>query len=162
MSANATATRSGTITFFAYSNGDGSTTFNLPNHRGVYFAGRTNMGGSTSSNLTLTYLGTLPTQLGASGGVQSTTLTALNLPPYTPSGSIANGAITITQNANTQNSGASVQAGANPGIVTNAAATISASQATSTFTGAAQGGTSTAFSRIPPTSIINYAIRLIP
>lgn len=49
MSANASTTRSGTITFFAHGNGDGSTTFNIPNYNGRALVGRDNQGGSASN-----------------------------------------------------------------------------------------------------------------
>lgn len=71
---------------------------------------------------------------------QSRTLLTANLPPYTPAGTITNGSISISHNAAAANS-SSTGGGAFPcggGI-----ALISASQASSTFTGTAQGGTST-------------------
>lgn len=51
MSANATVSRTGTMTFFAYGAGDGSTTFNLPDDRGMVMVARDNMGG-TAANIT--------------------------------------------------------------------------------------------------------------
>lgn len=54
MSGNASVTRSGTMTFFAYGAGDGSLTFNLPDYRGVSLSGRDNMGGSPGSRLQVT------------------------------------------------------------------------------------------------------------
>jgi microcystin-dependent protein len=54
MSANATVSRSGTMTFFAYSNGDGSTTFGLPDYRGTALIGRDLMsagGVTTAANI---------------------------------------------------------------------------------------------------------------
>jgi microcystin-dependent protein len=51
LSANATTGRTGTMTFFAYGNGDGSTTFNLPDDRGMVLVARDNMGG-TAANVT--------------------------------------------------------------------------------------------------------------
>lgn len=50
LSANATATRSGTVTVFPYGNGDGSTTFNLPDMRGRTVFGRDNLGGTAANN----------------------------------------------------------------------------------------------------------------
>lgn len=49
MNANATVSRSGTMTFFAYGAGDGSTTFNLPNLNGRGLVGRDNTGGTASN-----------------------------------------------------------------------------------------------------------------
>lgn len=59
-----------------YGTGDGSTTFNLPDLRGRFIAGKDDMGGSAASRLTSTYFGTSAAALGAVGGSQSHTLTA--------------------------------------------------------------------------------------
>jgi hypothetical protein len=124
------------------------------------------MGGVASSNLTTTYFGaTNPNSTGALGGSQSTTLITANLPAYTPAGTITNGA--ITSNApngvrvqDNNNGGGSDFAG---GIhaLTNLNS-YSYSQATSTFAGSAQGGTSTAFSKVQPTRTTNYIIKITP
>ncbi len=98
---NATVTTVTTAVFFLYGNGNGSTTFNVPDLRGYVIAGRTNMGGIASSNLTSTYLGTNPQATGAKGGNQSGTLVTANLPAYTPSGTISQ--ITPAGNNSTSN-----------------------------------------------------------
>ena len=85
------------------------------------------------------------TVLGASGGASSYTILNTNLPPYTPSGTIANGAISIAANAgggpiivgNAAKSG-NVGTGADVVPVGSGGATVT--QATTTFTGTAQGG----------------------
>jgi hypothetical protein len=88
------------------------------------------------------------TQPGSAGGANSTTLLVPNLPPYTPSGTITNGAITITGSGTAGLAG--VFSDITPGSVQGAAASsLGASQATSTFTGTAQGGTSSAFPSVP-------------
>jgi hypothetical protein len=95
--------------------------------------------------------------LGQSLGAETVVLATNNLPPYTPSGSIANGAISISHNAaaanGTTTGGGGFFAGGNT-------ATISASQGASTFTGNAQGGTSAAFSIMQPTVFLNAMVRL--
>ncbi len=60
------ATGSGvtSLTFFAYGNGDGSTTFNLPDRRGRYLVGRDNMNNSVAGVLTSTYTTNTPDALG--------------------------------------------------------------------------------------------------
>ena len=63
-----------------YGAGDGVTTFNLPDLRGYATVGKTNMGGSASSNLTSTYFGADPTVLGNNGGSQDRTLLLGHLP----------------------------------------------------------------------------------
>jgi microcystin-dependent protein len=139
-----------------YGSGDGSTTFNLPDLRGRIVAGKDDMGGSASGRLSAGFI-TGPTTLGGSGGAESRTLATANLPPYTPAGTITNGAITISHNANTGSSPAGTTAGSGG----NSAATITASQAASTFAGTAQGGTSTAFGILQPTIIANKLLRVI-
>jgi microcystin-dependent protein len=150
-------------TYFAmvsttYGGGDGSTTFNIPDLRGRVVAGKDDMGGSAASRLSGTSITSGgPTTLGGTGGADTKTLATANLPPYTPAGTITNGAITISHNANSGSSPAGTTAGSGG----NTAATITASQATSTFTGTAQGGTSTAFSLAQPTIVLNKLLRII-
>jgi len=139
-----------------YGNGDGSTTFNLPDKTGRVSA----MKESSATRLTSTYFGGTSTTVGAVGGVESKTLATANLPAYTPVGSISNGAISISHNAASNGGGSSTGGGGFP-LNVPGAATISASQATSSFAGAAQGGTSTPFSIVQPTIISNYIIRII-
>jgi hypothetical protein len=69
MTVNATATRSGSITFFAYGNGDGSATFNLPDYRGYSLVGRDNMGGTPLNALQTTT--SLTTTLGSATATPS-------------------------------------------------------------------------------------------
>lgn len=162
LASNANVSTNVTAIIFPWGRGNGTTTFNVPDLRGFAIAGNNNMGGVASSQLNTTYFGaTDPNSVGAAGGSQSKVLLTANLPPYTPAGAITNGAITITQNALINNNGSSSPGGAFsiPGA---GAATISASQAISTFAGAAQGGTSTAFSLIQPTKTSNYIIKVTP
>ncbi|WOH66178.1 phage tail protein [Bradyrhizobium sp. BWA-3-5] len=142
-----------------YGIGDGSTTFNVPDLRGRVVAGKDDMGGSASGRLTSATISSgSPTTLGGTGGLETMQLGTANLPPYTPSGTITNGAISISHNAvslaPSMTGGGAFSAGANT-------ASISASQAASTFTGTAQGGTSAAFGRLQPTMILNKLLRII-
>lgn len=163
---------SGTTTarFFPFGNGDGNLTFNVPDLRGRSLAGRDNMGGIAANRLTSAYFGTSADALGANGGDQSHILLPANLPPYTPSGTIANGAITSTVN-----SAATIQVldrgvggtgnWSSGGFNTPTASSVigvTSSQAASTFTGNAQGGTSTPVSTVMPTQTSNYIIKVIP
>jgi hypothetical protein len=79
---NASVTERVNATFFPYGNGDGSTTFNVVDMRGNVVAGRANMGGTASTNLTSTFCA-VP-GLNAVCGAQSATLIAGNLPSITP------------------------------------------------------------------------------
>lgn len=71
---------------------------------------------------------------------QSRTLLTANLPAYTPSGTITNGLISISHNAAAANGSST---GGGGFLCGGSNASISASQASSTFTGTPQGGTST-------------------
>lgn len=149
--------------FFPYGNGDGSTTFNVPDLRGKTVAGRCNMGGVSCSNLTSTYFGVNPNGL-STGGTESksNTLIVNNLPAYTPSGTIVttttlttNGAVWFAAGANNVNTGGS-GINLNPSVLT--------ASSVSTFSGAAQGGVSTPIvtSAIQPTQLLNYIIKVLP
>lgn len=138
-----------------FGGGDGSTTFNLPDKTGRVSA----MKEAVASRLTSAASGVDGATIGSTGGVQSKTLVTGNLPPYTPSGAVAT---TITP------TGAVAAVGVTnsitpPGSVpfssyTNGNVTFPAS---STFTGTAQGGTSTPFAILPPLIVCNYIIRVI-
>jgi microcystin-dependent protein len=83
MSANASSSGTANVTIFPNGNGDGSTTFNLPNCQGAVLAGRDNMSGTPRAVLTSTYFGTNPDSLGAFGGNQSVTMALANLIQHT-------------------------------------------------------------------------------
>lgn len=140
-------------TFFPYGNGNGTTTFNVPDLRGYAVAGRDNMGGSAAGRLTSTYFNTAG--LGAVGGLQTITLSTSNLPAYTPAGTIGNivsGGIYGGSSNTGSFAAGSTSAPNSPSLVV----------VTSTFTGTAQGGTTTPFSRVQPTITINYVVKITP
>lgn len=185
VSNNATVTLSTTAIIFPWGNGNGTTTFNLPDLRGRVLPGRDNMGGTAASRLTGAYYnpaGT-PDALAAVGGGQSSTLATTNLPAYTPAGTIvstqgshthflANGdfvnpgsdlgasnILALQRGTGSDNSyflGGSATA-ATLGITSSATPTI-----TSTLTGTAQGGVATPFSIVQPSVTVNYIIKIIP
>lgn len=70
-------------TFFPFGNGNGATTFSLPDLRGYVVAGRDNMGGTAASRLTATYFGKSAGALGATGGSQNQTLTLAEMVGHT-------------------------------------------------------------------------------
>jgi microcystin-dependent protein len=140
--------------------GDGSTTFGVPDRRDTVGVGKSTMGGVSSrglQTLTNTVLGTL-------FGLANVVLTTLNLPPYTPAGAIANGAITINQSTIPNAaalSGNNTGGGGGPfGAIANAIAPLTASEASSTFTGSAQGGLSAPVNNVQPSTTCNYIIRI--
>lgn len=141
-----------------FGTGDGSTTFNLPDKRGRVSAALDPTGAILTS-FALTPDGDT---LGAKGGAQATTLVTANLPPYTPSGSVTSITVTST-NADVQVNGGQATfnppGGATPFPIWNPASLTSTG--TGSFSGTAQGGTSTGFSNIPPTIACNYIIRII-
>lgn len=182
LSVAATANLVTSATFFPFGNGDGATTFNLPDRRGVVMAGRPNMGGTDKGNLTSAYYGANPLGLGVNGGSESGTLITANLPPYTPAGTVAitdpghdhrlfNSDVGTDQAGLTTNNYASYsgsygidQSYTVTGSGTNA--TLGKSQfnftgVTAAFTGTAQGGTTSPFSRVQPTSTTNYIIKVL-
>jgi microcystin-dependent protein len=74
-----------------YGIGDGSTTFNLPDLRGRSAFGVDDMGGTAANRITSAQSGIVGTTLGATGGVESITLTTAQLPSHThPNGSTNN------------------------------------------------------------------------
>lgn len=153
-------------TYFAlvgttYGAGDGATTFNIPDLRGRFVAGADNMGGSAASRLTSTYLGASPT-LGASGGAQSHTLTAGEIPVITSAVSTSG---TLTGSTSSVDIGITPSAtgggsfGFN-GVTAQGAAsvTVSGSMSGSATSNNAGGN---AHSIVPPTIVLNKILRII-
>lgn len=105
LSANATLTRSGTMTFFAYGNGDGSTTFNLPDYRGLGMIGRDNMGGTAANNsqvsttITTTSGSPTATVASASGLALGMYVQSVNVPAGTTITAISGTTLTLSLNA---------------------------------------------------------------
>ncbi len=102
MSANATTTRSGTMTFFAYGNGDGSTTFNLPDYRGVSTVGRDSLGGTAaniaqvSTTISTTNASTSATVGSAAGLAIGMYVQSTNVPPNTTITAISGTTVTLS------------------------------------------------------------------
>ncbi len=67
-----------------YGAGDGSTTFNVPDYRGLVLAGLDNMGGTSANRLTLQGASTT---LGSVGGAQSVAITEAQMPSHQHGGS---------------------------------------------------------------------------
>lgn len=134
----------------------------MPDLRSVVVAGKSNMGGVDN--------GLLPggTVLGAILGAATKVLLSANLPAYTPVGTITgtfSGLASIPV-ANLTNVGGatdvnriSLKNNANTDAGSYNLATVSGN-ITATFTGTAQGGTSTAFSIVQPTIILNKIIKV--
>lgn len=175
VSNNSTVNVATTARFFPWGNGNGTTTFNVPDLRGKVLPGRDNMGGTASAVLTSTYYGTNPDALAASGGTQFKALATTNLPAYTPAGTIVTTS-NVTDPGHTHGvstgalytfggSSAGVTTGTgfflSPASISSATTGITVAS-TSTLTGTAQGGVATAFSLIQPSITMNYVIKILP
>lgn len=138
-------------------------TIALPDMRSRSLMALADMGNTADTSLnSVTFAKGDATTLGSMLGVPRKSLVTANLPPYTPSGSITNGAITNTVSGGTVagNTGASFSSGPYNAPINVANIVVSSSQAASTFTGTAQGGTSTAFDTISPFMLITIYIKL--
>lgn len=157
---------------FNFGNGNGSTTFNVPDLRGNVLAGRPNMGGSASSNLTS--VGCTTPASGATCGTQTHLLLAGELAQHTHTGTYANtGTIngtSITNNNVNQGVG-TVSVDLTGGTATLGANFTQASSTTTHLAGAITvSGTSdvtpvaatTAFAIVQPTMLFNYIIKTTP
>jgi microcystin-dependent protein len=132
-----------------YGAGDGSTTFNLPDLRGRVAVGKSDMGGSDAGNLN-------------GGGVLNAALgSQANTAITTVSGSTF-GSISVSVTGNAVASGSEVAA-ASSGTGASSVAhdhAVSATGLTSGALGVSASGTSSAFSVVQPTRVLNYLISI--
>lgn len=85
MSGNAIGGSAGeTIRIIPHGQGDGSTTFNLPDRRGRVIVGRDNMGGTSANRLTGATGSVAASKLNATGGEEQHTLSIAELATHTP------------------------------------------------------------------------------
>jgi microcystin-dependent protein len=135
---------------------DGGGLFFLPDMTGRVSA----MKEASATRLTATYFGGNSTVLGATGGAEKETLLTANLPPYTPSGSVAlnaggPGAIAVA----TGSGGNAVTNGTGTTLSVYTVGEGFALTATPSFS--AQGGTSTPVVTVMPTLITNKILRVL-
>lgn len=178
---NASVSVTTSTVVFPWGNGDGTSTFNVPDLRGRAFAGADAMGGTAASRLTSTFYGTSAAAPAQAGGSQSTALSATNqLPQFTPSGTVAiagtvstptittyqlgmgsGSGITFAATAYTSTATTSVAVSSGLNIATSSQPTWT--QGATTFSGAAIGsGSPSAFRTIQPTLTVNYIIKALP
>jgi hypothetical protein len=137
-------------------------TIALPDCRNVAMAGLGDMGNSDRALFSgVTFNSGNSTTLGSYIGAGTRTLVTANLPPYTPSGTIA-AAFPTTVAGNTPftftNGGCCVGLG---GTATGGTSqNIAGLNIPSTFTGTAQGGTSTPVATVQPTLLVTVYIKL--
>ena len=148
-----------------YGSGDGSTTFNLPDKRGLVSAGKDDMGGTAAGRLTSAGAVT-GTTLGYFGGSQLHTLTLVQMPTLTS----VNAAqpISVRSNQanipyNTTNSGNTGSGGSFNGPYF--AGSISIGQITSadnnSISVTSQGTSGQSHNNMQPTIVCNYIIRVL-
>ena len=188
LSANSSITSGVTALFFPWGNGNGSTTFNLPDLRGYAIAGRDNMGGVAAGRLTTAYFnpgGTSdPDALGAAGGNQLHTMTLLELVAHTHTGTTGTESATHVHSGTTNSGNANISSNAqkltggssynNTGAGSLGNADVSDTGHTHTFTSGTESATHThsfttastgstaAFSVVQPTLTLNYIIKTTP
>jgi microcystin-dependent protein len=124
----------------------------VPDRRDTVGIGKSTMGGVASrglQTLTNTVLGTL---IGAANVV----LTTLNLPPYTPTGTVASAISNFLNLWLITNGSAEYNGGTQPA----APSSQNTPTITSSFAGVPQGGTSTPVNNVQPSTTCNYIIRL--
>lgn len=165
LAANANITTNTNAIFYPWGRGNGTTTFNLPDLRGVVPVGNNNMGGVASSNLSSTYFGaTNPNSIGALGGFQSTTLIAAYLPTHTHISSSLSDPGHLHSYSTFTNS--NILAGGGfpvPNVVASSNTGTSFSNVTiSPNTGGCPGCAQTPFNNIPPSRSTNYIIKITP
>ncbi|RED36200.1 hypothetical protein BJ123_108135 [Rhodopseudomonas thermotolerans] len=137
-----------------YGVGDGSTTFTIANPAGQALVG-VDVGGSVIPG---------GVSLGAAAGSATKTLITDNLPPYTPSGSVASsfsGSVSYSRYTTQTQIGADFRSFTpSPGDTSLGTGgwTVSGT-VTSTFTGSPQGGTSTPLNVVPPVRGVNFIVK---
>jgi microcystin-dependent protein len=140
--------------------GNGTTTFNLPDYRGRTGAGKDDMGGAAAGRLTNAASGVTGSTLGATGGAQTVTLTQAQVPAHAHTFD----ATTSTSGAHTHGyiTGTSVPffGGSSNGIdLTNATTDSSGNHSHSVSGTTSTSGSGGAHSNVQPTVVCNKIIR---
>lgn len=180
LSAAATATVTAVRVIVApHGVGDGSSTFNVPDHRGRVLAGADKMGGTAANRLT-TAGGVNAALLGAAGGAQTHVLATtempnhshanvLNDPGHAHANSLNDPGHSHSSNAEIQNAGTSTGGGQFPATGNVGTATINPSGTGMSISNAGAGtgmtisnvaaGSGAAHPIVQPTSAVNYMIK---
>ncbi len=140
-----------------YGSGDGSTTFNVPDLRGRFAAGKDDMGGSAASRITVAGGNFDGTVLGGTGGAQNHTLTTAEMPSHahtlTDPGHIHS--VTSLFQANNGSSGGT------PSSLWSGSAQPVTSASNTTGITMANTGSGNAHSIMPPSIVVTKILRVI-
>ncbi|OIQ63108.1 phage terminase large subunit [mine drainage metagenome] len=143
-----------------YGPGDGSTTFNLPDKTGRVSA----MKEASAARLTSAYFGGNSTNLGATGGVESQTLTTAQLPVHSHANSLSDPGHSHQENIPGFGGGSawnSCNSTTNSAVTFTNAALLTNSNATGITINNANAGSGNAHAIVQPTIVCNYIIRII-
>lgn len=166
LSIAATATTSAAIRVFNWGNGNGSSTFNVPDLRGRVMPGADGIGGTPANTLTSTYYGVSAVPPGARSTLTtsgSQTLFQTNIPSYTLPNTLG-----WVQDTGTSNRSGITSAGGLSVTTPGTGVAIPLTEVFSqiiTVTGhlsgsVTSGGSGTAFSVVQPSLTVNYAIKI--
>lgn len=148
-----------TARFFPYGNGNGSTTFNVPDLRDMTLVGRPNMGGTDRGLITSQYFGVNPAGLGATGGSQNHIQTISEMAMHTHDNILTDPGHTHgVPGYSDETSNAFIAAGGVSQVVL--AQTMSAATGISLHNVSA--GESNPFTIIQPSMTFNYIIKVTP
>jgi microcystin-dependent protein len=130
--------------------GNGITTFGVPDQ-----AGRVPLAyDRTGTRVTVADGGINGQTLGAAGGLSYSQLVTANLPAYTPSGTNTGGASNFQYSSNSANWGSGSNNTITAILNSGGSAVMLTNFTQPTFTGVAQGGTSTKFTNLMPTQVV--------
>lgn len=155
---NAASNSTVTAVVFPWGNGDGSTTFNVPDLRGRVPAGADAMGGTSANRLTNAFYGVAANAPATAGGAQSHTMTTSELVSHTH---------TVNDPGHSHLEQTSTGGGAVTGVTGGTGINVTVASAISTTTVAtgltlSTAGSTTPFTLVQPSMTINYIIKAAP
>lgn len=155
---NAASNSTVTAVVFPWGNGNGSTTFNVPDLRGRVPAGADAMGGTSANRLTNAFYGVAANAPATPGGAQSHTMTTSELVSHNH---------TVNDPGHSHLEQTSTGGGAVTGITGGTGVNVSVASPISTTTVAtgltlSTAGSTTPFTLVQPSMTINYIIKAAP